>query len=380
MPRKAGKDAFFGAAALALVLLLAVARSSQQHGALASTPTSYDTGRYGYRALHDLLARERIGISRFNRNHHFLDRRTGTLIVARSAYGAAAEPGLSRNDVLNLKDWVRRGGALVVLAPPYGDAYDTLLGIPASRAARVTYHGAVPFGPSPATQGVSSIAGDFATEFALNGSVKALPRFVTRSGIVAMHYHLGAGTVMVFTDYSIFSNANLARAGNARFAVQLFAGLPEPVAFDETIHGYGTQGSLWAALPAPVHFAVYLSVFALLLSIVGNLWRFAPPVSGARLSERDSSAYIASMANLLARAHASGKALRDDADSALRAVRRAFGLSERTKISVVLGRLHDARQRQAVLELDRLCDLERPSDAELLRAGALSSQLRKDFG
>lgn len=379
MPHRTSKETFLGVAALVLVLLLALARSSQEHRAQPSTPTSYDTGRYGYRALYDLLEREGIRIARFTRNHHFLDRHVGTLIVARSAYGAASDE-VSRNDVLNLKDWVHRGGVLVVLAPPYGDAYDTLLGIPSSRAARVRSQAAVPFDPSPTAQGVSSIAGDFADEFALGASLKALPMLVTKSGIVAMHYRLGSGAVVAFTDYSIFSNANLDRADNARFAVQLFAGLPAPVAFDETIHGYGTQQSLWGALPGPVHVSLYLIVFALLVSIAGNLWRFAPPLAGPREIERDSSAYITSMANLLARAHASGKALRDDADSALRAVRRALGLSERTTIATVLARLHDPRQRQAVLELDRLRDLERPSDAELLRAGALSFQLRKDFG
>jgi len=381
MLRRPSGDVLLGIGALVLVIFLTLAHASQQPKATVSTPASFDTGRYGYRALYELLRREHVPVTRFTKNHHFLGRQAGTLVLAQSAFDAlAGGAGVSRNDVLFIKDWIRGGGTAVVLAAPYGSPEDTLLGIPASKRARIVHHAAVPFVSFPVMRGVSRVAGNFANVFALNVSQKAVPLLQTSGELAALTYHLGAGKVLVFSDPGVFSNALLTHENNARFAVQLFSALPAPVAFDETIHGYGQGQSLWEALPWPVHVAVLLAIFALLLGVVGNFWRFAPPLASERPSERDSSAYITSMANLLARAHASGKGLRDDADSALRVVRRACGVSDRTKVVAFLGRLQDPKQREAVLELDRLRDLEKPSDAELLRAGVLSSHLRKDFG
>lgn len=382
MRRRLGGDALFGIAALVMVIVLSIARATHQSGSSFSTPTSYDTGREGYRALYELLRREAIATRRFTKDHHLLGHASGTLVLAQSSLEVFARrtTGLSRNDILNLKEWVSTGGTLVVLAPPYGSEYDTLLGIPSSKTAPVTQHNAMPVASFGFTKGVRSIGGTFADVFAFDASPKVVPLLQTRSGLAALQYTLGKGRVIVFTDTSVFSNAHLAHDDNARFAVQFFAALPAPIAFDETMHGYGQGQSLWDAVPWPVHDAVFLAAFALLLGILGNLWRFAPPLPPERPSERDSSAYITSMANLLAHARASAKAMRDDADSALRAVRRACGVSDRTKITALLGRVADSHIRACVLELDRLRDLERPSDGELLRAGVLSAQLRKEFG
>ncbi|MBC5815277.1 MAG: DUF4350 domain-containing protein [Candidatus Eremiobacteraeota bacterium] len=381
MRRRSSGDVLLGIGALVLIIFLTLARASQEPKATFSTPASFDTGRYGYRAFYELLRREGVPVTRFTKDHHFLNRQIGTLVLAQSAFDAlAGGPGVSRNDLISIKDWIRHGGTLVVLAPPYGSPEDTLVGIPASKKSKTTYHEAVPFSSFPGMRGVSRIAGNFANLFALDASQKAVPLLQTHEGLAALTYHLGPGKVIVFTDPGIFSNGLLTHENNAQFAVQLFAALPAPVAFDETVHGYGEGQSLWEALPWPVHVAVFFAAFALLLGVVGNIWRFAPPLVSERQSERDSSAYITSMANLLARARASGKAMRDDADCALRAVRRACGVSDRTKVVAFLARLQDPHHREAVLELDRLRDLEKPSDAELLRAGILCSQLRKDFG
>ena len=381
MRRRPSADLVLGVAALLLVILLSFARATQQQSAPPSTPSSYDAGRYGYRALYELLRREHLAVERFTFNHHFLSARIGTLILAQSEFDILAnrKAGISRNDVLSLKQWVRGGGDLVVLAPPYGSDEDTTLGIPASKQTR-TEHEALPFTRIAFLRGVTQIGGSFSSAFALDASQKMVPLLVTPQGLAAIEFTSGAGRVIVFTDPSIFSNAALARDDNARFAVQLLSTLRGPVAFDETVHGFGQQQSLWNALPPPVHLAVYLALFALALSIARNVWRFAPALVPQLQSERDSSAYITSMANLLAHARASGKAMRDDADSALRAVRRACGVSERTKIVTLSSRLNDSQKYEQVLELDRLRDIQNPTDAELLRAGILSSQLRKDFG
>lgn len=373
-PRISG-DVAVGIAALALVLVLALAKTLHPPPAL-STPSSYDTGRYGYAAYHDLLQREHFSVRRFERDHYFLhESGIGTLILAQPAQG------VTRNAVLALKAWVSDGGHLIVLAPPYGGSLDALLGIPGSKALATPARRAYPFSPSlPQVRGVESVAGSFSDIFAWSASRKAVPLLAMRQGIAAMTYPLNAGRVTLITDAGLFSNSRLGDAGNARFAVQVLGVRPGAIAFDETVQGYGGGQSLWAALPVPARIAAMLLGFALLLAIAGNVLRFAPPVPPARDPERDSSAYITSMANLLARAGARRKALGDAGASALQSVRRAAGVSQRAPLRSFLARIPDERERAMVLELDRLLDVAMPSNTELLRAGALAAQLRKETG
>ena len=382
MLRKGGGNAIAGATALVILLVLAFAQSARDVEVPVSSPSSYDTGRYGYRALYELLKREHLEPRRFTRDHHFLKDETGTLVVAQSAFDALAaqKAGIARNDVLAIKGWVQRGGHAVVLAPPYGNELDTLLGIPASRPMRKRQTAAYPFAAMPQTRGVRSVSGAYAQDFAWEAAPKAVPLLATHSGIVGMRYRLGNGTVTVFTDPFIFSNEHLAQTGNARFAVQLLSAHPGGIAFDETIHGFGVTQSLWEALPWTVQWGVVLLGTALILGIAGNVVRFAPALKLERVDERDSSAYITSMANLFMHARAKEKTLRDVALSALRTVRRNLGIAERTPVKALLARIGDPGQRSEVLELDRLGDRRDPTDSELLRAGALAAHLRKETG
>lgn len=373
MRRKLSADVVLGVAALAVVLVVALAKALHPQAA-PSVPSSYDTGRYGYAAYRDLLLREGLRVRRFERDHYFLrESNLQTLILAQPS------GGVTRNDVLALKAWVSGGGHLIVLAPPYGGRLDALAGIPASKPLAKPAARAYPFSALlPQTRGVQSVTGSFADVFAWNASRKAVPLLAMTQGIAAMTYPLGAGRVTLLTDAGVFSNARLSNAGNAQFAVQILGPHPGAIAFDETVQGYGSGQSLWAALPKASRIGAVLAAFAVLVAILGNVLRFAPPVPPARVSERDSSAYITSMANLLARAGARRKALHDAGASALQSVRRAAGVSERTPLRAFLARVPDGPQRAMVLELDRLLDVETPSNSQLLRAGALAAQLRKD--
>lgn len=383
MQRRISGEMLAGVVALVLIVVLALARGARDVPPTPSTPSSYDTGRYGYAAYYDLLKREGFTVRRFERDHHFLSETgTGTLIVAQSPFDALANraAGVTRNDVISIKVWVQGGGHLIVLAPPYGGDLDALAGIPSSRALRKKVSAVYPFADLAQVRGVRSVSGAVREVFPWNASPKALPLLAVSGGAVALTYPFGRGRVTAVTDPAIFSNAMLARRDNARFAVQLLAARPGAIAFDETVHGFGTSESLWASLPASAQTGAALAALALLLGITGNMLRFAPPIPPARAPERDSSAYITSMANLMARAHAKQGAVRDTADAALRAVRRSLGLSERTPLRELLTRIGDAPNGPLVLELDRLRDVENPTNAELMRAGTLAAHLRKETG
>lgn len=373
-----GWDTATGVVALLVLALIAVMRAQHAPQPEVSTPSSYDYGRSGYAAVYELLRREGVTVSRFERAHALLSRSTTTLVIAQTSLDLlAGQSGLEKNDVVAVKEWVAAGGRLIVLSPPYGDAGDTLLGIPASRTVDPASPVAAPFARLPLAAGVRAVAGNFSAQFDDAAAPKAIPLLATGRGLVAIEYRLGKGTVVVFTDASVFSNARLPQADNARLALNLLGS--GGVAFDETAHGYIRSASLWSALPRSAHVAVYIAGAAILLALIGNLVRFAPPIPLTQADERDSSAYITSMAHLLARARASRTALRDAADGALRSVRRSLGISDRATIRPSLARVEQPELRKQILELDRLRDLENPTEADLIRAGSLCVQLRAAF-
>ena len=77
-----------------------------------------------------------------------------------------------------------------------------------------------------------------------------------------------------------------------------------PVAFDERVHGYASGRSMWSVLPSSLRVAMGLIALALLLALVGANVRWIPALAAEPPGDRDSSDYIASMAQLLRRAGA----------------------------------------------------------------------------
>jgi len=378
--RKLRWETIAGSAALVALALLAILRANQGEQPQLSAPSTFEYGPGGYAALYDLLQREGVNVGRFERPHALLSHVRGTLVLAQTPTELiVGHGGLGRNDLTALRDWVRAGGRLIALSPPYGDAGDTLLGIPASRKSEVPASHAVPFARLPANARVHRVSGDFSVEFDDRAAPKALPLLVSGSGIVALEYRFGAGTVIAFTDPSIFSNARLIQDDNARFAYNLLAP-GEKIVFDEAVHGYTTGNSLWSALPIPVHYALYLAVAALLFAVIGNLVRFEPPLQLPAADEPDSSAYLTAMASLLERAGASRRVLGDRVDFTLRALRRTLGVSDRAPLRALVARITRPETRAQVAELERLLRLERPTDAELMRAGTLCVRLQKEVG
>lgn len=120
-------------------------------------------------------------------------------------------------------------------------------------------------------------------------------------------------------------------------------------AFDERLHGYAIDRTLWSVLPLPVRAAFWIVIAAFLIALVDANSRFAPAVVRERPSDRDSSAYITSMAALLRRARAGAAAI-----------------------------ARFAKKAKDDDELERLARIAYPSDAIVLRAAVLASQRRKE--
>jgi len=361
--KRPGWEAILLVAALVVLVVLAIADGTASR-ARVSTYSTYDTGPNGYRALYETLLRERVPVRRFERPIGLLDRDVHTLVISSwSRPDRIPISPLDANDRKRLQRFVRSGGTLIVA----DDIATSLLvgfGLDSGRI----YAQAPGLRPVIAslgvTRGVARVEGTVRVLYRFNAQRAAIPLLGSEGGIAALERTFGNGRIIVITAPDIFSNAYLAKADNARFAFQLLA-RNGPIAFDESVHGYAQDKSFWAALPVPVHVAVWLAIAILLLLLVDANVRFAPAIPLEAPDERDSSAYIASMATLLERARAGKAVVARLVDDAVRRTRRRFVQRDDVEL--------------AVAELESLRALERPSDADVLRAAQLYTTLRKDL-
>jgi hypothetical protein len=98
-------------------------------------------------------------------------------------------------------------------------------------------------------------------------------------GGLVLPVFVGDTQVTIVSDPDIFNTAGLARPGNAGFAVALIDELRRggPVIFDETLHGFAEEPSLWKALFRFPLVLVTLHVTLLMLVVVwAGVGRFGP--------------------------------------------------------------------------------------------------------
>jgi hypothetical protein len=360
MPRKRTFDLAIVIVALVLVAVLAVLRASQNTAA-QSEPSTYDTGTNGYAALYDLLSREGTRVERFEMPVSELARGTGTLVLAGKGALSAAAPSPSALEFLDR--WVRGGGRLIVLDDSPGGAARRVLGLPDSKKVSSQQHQANAGCAFTAALRGLRVAGTFDSGYTPACTAKRASVFRAGTLAAGIVYARGSGTVVAVTTPSIFDNLHISQASNARFAYALFGG--RPAAFDERVHGYAAGRTFWEVLPQPMRVALGIALLAIVLAVIGANLPFAPPYQAQAPDERDSSAYIASLARMLERGGAAREAI-------ARIARRCeHALSNRTG---------DERARMLLRELRTLEATPRPVSQDVLHAGRIFARVRKEYG
>jgi hypothetical protein len=339
-----------------VIAVLAYGRQASQDSLPHSTYSTNDTGPNGYRAVYEMLHSANVPVARFSRVLGVLEPRVKTLVLTTYALDLAQAQPMDSHDKALLKDFVERGGRLVVLDYDFEGDNDIIPGIAKANEAKAI--DAIPLARDAFTAGVRRVAAPIESVFPFATRI-GVPLLANDAGIVAIAYPIGKGSVIAITSPAIFSNAHLAAADNARFAYNVIAG-HGAVAFDEYVHGYDDGLSFWGALPLPVRAAVYILATILLVGLIGANVRFAPTVPLEPPDERDSSAYIDAMAALMRRARAARAAVEAFAADGARFRRGG----------------EPAQQSRSRLE--RLAAIPDPSDAALVEAAVLDYRLRKD--
>lgn len=353
MPRKLRADAILAVAAIVLIGIFAALQASLRQ-ADVSEPSTFDYGGNGLAALYALLEREHVAVSRYEQPLGLIHGRRGAFVIA----GTQVLLGLAldKRAQKTLSNWVDGGGTLVLAGarPPIA-----MFDLPRTHDTSATdFTTACAFGGhrlhvAAVVSGVAA-GGCTATRSALLRSADG--------AAAAIAYRHGRGAIVYLTASSAIDNAHLALADNAAFAYQLFAALG-PVAFDEQVYGYATGHTMWQVLPLPVHYAIFIAAFALLLGLIGANIRFAPPVVRAANRVRDTSEYVQSLAALLQR----GGARSDVIARLARALDRAVG-----------GRNADAKTAKMMSEMRMLSMQVQPNDDDVLAAARIFARFRKD--
>lgn len=372
------------------------------------TFSSYDYQPGGYHAWYDLLQREGVRVQRFQRRPAYINDAVSTLVVANNANDALlrmqnSQPAgfFARGDYDALARWIKNGGHLLWLADAgaqigqTGAAVAALSGgvdpenklhLPALTQSALKKDEAIAVAASSFTAGVHAVSGRSPVRIPLANSAGVVPLIADDTGATVAIYPLGKGEVIVASDETLFQNSRLGLSDNARLAYNLAAapaGSKGVVAFEEWSHGYQSGDTWWTILPKPMQWAFLILCAGFALALAGSAIRFGPAVRLPDRSERTSEEYLQSMAQLMRRARASRKAVRDLAQLGHHEVAQALGLPDATPASLLATRLRGSergdRIADALIELDRLAGYEQPSSAELIRAAALCFTLRKEY-
>ena len=299
------------------------------------TFSSYDYQPGGYRAWYDLLAHEGVRVQRFERRPAYLNDAVNTLIVANNILDAIArsengQPAgfFASGDYTALARWVKNGGHLIWLTDSANAIFTTALQrvssgnadpsdalrLPQIARSDLKNDEAIAVTASPLTAGVHAVSGSARQRIPFANSAAVLPLVADDSGATVAWYPLGKGDIIVVTDESLFQNSRLAKADNARLSYDLVAAGLRPgalVAFDEWSHGHQSGDTWWTILPRPMQWAFAIFCGAVILALAGSAIRFGPAVRLSHNTERTSEEYVRSMAQLMRRAGATRKAVRD---------------------------------------------------------------------
>ncbi|MDQ1521226.1 MAG: hypothetical protein QOI55_2299 [Actinomycetota bacterium] len=140
------------------------------------------------------------------------------------------------------------------------------------------------------------------------------------------HERVGRGEILFIADVSPLSNAFLARADNAAFALLLAGDDGRPVVFAEGVHGYGASRGL-AAIPQRWKLALAGLGLAALVLIWARGRRLGPPEDAERTLPPPRRAYVDALAATLERTHDRNDAVAPVRDAVRTRIARRAGLA-----------------------------------------------------
>jgi Domain of unknown function (DUF4350) len=290
------------AALVGLGVLLRVidALLPEPHGPTSST---YATSPQGLAAYASLLARAGHPVRQVR--VPVADRRPRpgeTLVVL--------DPGVvASGEARAIGDWVRAGGRLVAGGSD-SSWLDSVLAQPPRLQEGAPVDRRV-LAPVPETGGVTAVRSDGA---GWRRAGAALPAIGPARLPLLLTARSGRGSVALLADPSVLQNRRLGQADAAALGLALAGGRGRPVAFLETVHGYGAARG-FGGLPRRVKWLL----LGLLLAGLAAVWavgrRLGPPEDPERPLPPARVEYVDALAAALVRAEGRKRAKREEVRS-----------------------------------------------------------------
>jgi hypothetical protein len=252
--------------------------------------SSYGYGTYGASAYAELLQRTGHQVARLRDRPGDLDLDQRLTVVL--LYPDVITP----DDAAALARFVRRGGRLVVADEMPGSWLGPVVPDPPSWSAAALAVTRV-LAPMPETSGVRTVASGVTGRFRSAGP--AVPAVGDTTAALVAVRTVGAGRVVLLADASPLLNGRLDRRDDAALALSVTGG-GRPVAFVESVHGYG-RASGWGALPGRFRGALVLLGLAGAALVLARGRRLGPPQPAGRALAPARSEYAEGLAGALLR-------------------------------------------------------------------------------
>jgi hypothetical protein len=278
-----------GAIVLVNVALVFVRHYTADPG--GPTSSSYATAPTGLAAYADLLARDGHRVTQLRDAPARARLDPGSTVVL-------LDPrDVSRADARALRRFLDAGGRLVAGGAEEPQWLDAVLSRqPGWSAGGIRV--ALPRARVPETAGVSRVATAGGGSWTSSGEARAALGSGRSELLVVAP--VGRGRLALLADASPLQNRLLARADDAKLGLSLAGATARPVAFVESVHGYGRASGL-GAIPTSWRFALGGLVLAALVLIWARGRRLGPPEALERPLPPPRREYVDAMAALLER-------------------------------------------------------------------------------
>jgi len=311
--------------------------------------STYHSGPTGTRALHDVLNESGYKVMRWRESPERLFSELGKQVSTFVVIGRI-QVEFTGNEAEALRDWVGRGGRLVLidrevneaLAPKSegwsirarewnyptlddnpGDAQQMTKGVTALHPSQPTiltneietvmpsrFAGRLSVLPPPKEKSAETSGADEMFENRVELKAKTYPAPVVhignKEGALLVDYAYGDGRIVLLSDPYIVTNSGIKLSDNLQLAINTVASGGGLIAFDEYHQGRGVSQNPWAGYFAgtPVLALGAQIGLVVLLILWTNSRRFGRPLPLPHTDRRSSLEFVASMAELQERSRA----------------------------------------------------------------------------
>jgi len=349
--------------------------------------STYHSGPTGTRALYDLLSESGYKVIRWRESPERLFSESSKSVNTFVVIGQI-RIGFTGNEAEALREWVARGGRLVLI-----DRYCDEAIVPKSEGWRVTARqwnfptiddnpadtqkmtsGVTAFHPGQPTVLTGGIETVMPSRFAarlsvlpplkeenanhdsspdifyddlkrepVKASTSAAPinHMGNREGALLVDYAYGMGRIVVLSDPYIVTNSGIKLNDNLQLAINMLASGGGLIAFDEYHQGKGISQNPWAGYFAGTPVLALGAQIALLILLIlwTNARRFGRPLPLSHTDRRSTLEFVASMAELQERSRAYDLAIENIYTRTRRVLARHAGIDYNSSRSEIAKRI-----------------------------------------